>query len=68
MEVEPPKNVDVKDELSKGLIAAMLNRVKLQALASASPKRKGKRKRDRKHKAKQIVRKRVKEARRRNRR
>ena len=66
-EVEPPKKVEVNEHLSKNLIAAMLNRVKVQALASASPKQKGKRKRDQKHKAKHVVRKRVKKARRRNR-
>lgn len=63
MEVEEPK----KEKLSKGLIAAMLDRVKVQALASATPKQKGKHRRTRKQKVKQIVRKRVKEARRRNR-
>ncbi|KKM66396.1 hypothetical protein LCGC14_1481610 [marine sediment metagenome] len=54
------------EEEAKGLISAMLDRVKMQALAPTTPKRK--RKRDRKHAAKHIVRKRVKEARRRNRR
>ncbi len=49
-----------------GPVAAMLARVKQKALASKSPKRK--RKRDQKHKAKHIVRRRVKEARQRNRR
>lgn len=55
-----------KDDLSKGLISAMLDRVKMQALAPATPKRK--RKRDLKHAAKHVVRKRVKAARQRNRR
>ena len=53
-------------EKAPGDIAAMLGRVKEKALVHATPKRK--RKRDRKHAAKHIVRKRVKEARKRNRR
>jgi hypothetical protein len=65
-EVKAPEKEDVREELKKGLISAMLDRVKMQALAPVAPKRK--RKRDQKHKAKHIVRKRVKEARRRNRR
>jgi hypothetical protein len=64
--VEPAKKDSTAEKEARGMVAAMLDRVKMQALASASPKRKGKR--TRKQKAKRIVRKRVKEARRRNRR
>lgn len=66
MEVDPPKKPSTAEKGAAGQIAAMLGRVKMQALAPATPKRK--RKRDQKHKAKHVVRKRVKEARRRNRR
>jgi len=65
MKEELPKP-PVKTEVADGLISAMLDRVKMQALAPATPKRK--RKRDSKHAAKHIVRKRVKAARQRNRR
>ena len=63
---EQPPTPPQKDDLSKGLISAMLGRVTRKALAPAAPKRK--RKRDLKHAAKHVVRKRVKAARQRNRR
>lgn len=64
--MKEPAEPEVKEGEAPGAISAMLDRVKMQALARATPKRK--RKRDRKHAAKHIVRKRVKAARQRNRR